>query len=254
MIQQHTPGEVQQYDQFKLIVFLALLATLLCLLIGLAGYFSAPPVPTAIPVLTETPSVTPPTTVSITPTQATVTPTVEPTAIPLTASPTPTAVVTPSPEVVTLTLILATGKSAWPSGELDLYGAGPIGAAVEALDNGVIIGTATVDATGAWHVAYRPRNGDHDFSARLAGAAEALTPIESTVTNLTTRPGDRGKLLCVGARGTDLGDVFIVGRCDVLSIIATRTHIDFAALLAANPQVHDPNVIYPGQVITLPRK
>jgi hypothetical protein len=247
MMQQHTPGEIRQFDLFKLFVFLALLATLLCLLIGLAGLFTAPSV-------TPAPSAAAPSVVPVTPTTATATSTAESTPTPGAApSPTPAAGLTPGTGAA-LTLVLPAGKSEWPTGELELSGAGPAGAQVEVLDNGAVIGSATVDAAGQWGTTYHPRNGDHDFSARLAGASEALPPAASTVTNLSTRPTDRGKLLCVGSRGKDLGDVFVVGRCDVLSIIATRTKIPFAALLAANPQVHDPNLIYPGQILSLPRR
>jgi nucleoid-associated protein YgaU len=47
--------------------------------------------------------------------------------------------------------------------------------------------------------------------------------------------------------------VWIVGECDTLHRISELTGIPFAVLVAANPQIADPNIIFPGQVINLPR-
>ncbi len=51
----------------------------------------------------------------------------------------------------------------------------------------------------------------------------------------------------------DQGEVWIVGECDTLHRISQLTGIPFDALVAANPQIADPNIIFPGQVINLPR-
>lgn len=37
-----------------------------------------------------------------------------------------------------------------------------------------------------------------------------------------------------------------------MSGIAQKFGVSFGALEAANPQIHDPNLIYPGQVLTIP--
>jgi|ERR1700733_3578747 tyrosinase len=45
---------------------------------------------------------------------------------------------------------------------------------------------------------------------------------------------------------------YVVQQGDTLSGIAQRFGVSLQALEAANPQIHDPNKIYPGQVITVP--
>ena len=46
--------------------------------------------------------------------------------------------------------------------------------------------------------------------------------------------------------------VYIVVSGDTLSGIAARSGVSLSALLAANPQIKDPNRIYPGDRITIP--
>lgn len=46
---------------------------------------------------------------------------------------------------------------------------------------------------------------------------------------------------------------YIVQRGDTLSAIARRFRVTLAALIAANPQIRDPNLIFPGQIINIPR-
>jgi LysM repeat protein len=45
---------------------------------------------------------------------------------------------------------------------------------------------------------------------------------------------------------------YVVKQGDTLSEIAQRFCVSLAALEAANPQIHDPNLIFPGQVVTVP--
>ncbi len=52
--------------------------------------------------------------------------------------------------------------------------------------------------------------------------------------------------------GIDKGSTYIVGACDWLEKIANRLGVAYHALLAANPQIDDPNLIYPGQVLNVP--
>ncbi len=54
--------------------------------------------------------------------------------------------------------------------------------------------------------------------------------------------------------GVDNGDTYVVGACDWLAKIATNLGVSYQALLAANPQITDPNLIYPGQVLNVPAR
>lgn len=48
------------------------------------------------------------------------------------------------------------------------------------------------------------------------------------------------------------GGTYTVHSGDTLSAIANRFHVGLGALIAANPQIANPNTIYPGQTINLP--
>ena len=52
--------------------------------------------------------------------------------------------------------------------------------------------------------------------------------------------------------GVDNGSTYTVGACDWLAKIANKLGVSYHDLLAANPQIADPNLIYPGQVINVP--
>lgn len=54
------------------------------------------------------------------------------------------------------------------------------------------------------------------------------------------------------AGGSSAGGAYTVARGDSLSSIAARYGTTWQALAAANPSIADPNLIYPGQQITIP--
>ena len=74
------------------------------------------------------------------------------------------------------------------------------------------------------------------------GETVAASPASATATAVN----------CQSRPGIDLGDVYIVGACDWLSKIARNLGIDYRDLLAANPQITNPDIVYAGQVINLP--
>jgi LysM repeat protein len=55
-----------------------------------------------------------------------------------------------------------------------------------------------------------------------------------------------------GARGEDLGSTYITVYCDTLSNIAERTGVSLQSLIAANPQIPNPNLIFSGNVVIIP--
>ena len=52
--------------------------------------------------------------------------------------------------------------------------------------------------------------------------------------------------------GKDLGTRYIVASCETLSIISERTGVGVRDLRQYNPQVTNPDLIYPNQELRLP--
>ncbi len=148
------------------------------------------------------------------------------------------------------------------SGELAFSGTGEPGSEVEILDGDELVGTAVVADDGTWEFSYTPTAGDHTFGVRAVGASEAAAT--STVAVAETEAADSDNTsadeaaslptdFCSDAEpGIDQGDTYIVARCEWLTKIANRLGIPYGDIINVNPQIEDPNLIYPGQVINLP--
>lgn len=102
---------------------------------------------------------------------------------------------------------------------------------------------------------YTIRQGDTIFSlARVFNVTVAAI--------LAANPGIDPEMLRVGQRicipfpvpETCTGQLYTVRQGDTLGSIAAAFGVDLAALIAANPQIADPNRIFPGQVICIPRE
>ncbi|MEK7324281.1 MAG: LysM peptidoglycan-binding domain-containing protein, partial [Chloroflexota bacterium] len=133
-----------------------------------------------------------------------------------------------------------------PPGEVRFSGTGKPGDEVIVSDNGVLAGTAIVNSGGEWSLIYKPASGVHTFGVRQAGNPALAGTVTATVLSPPITH-------CVGEPGVNLGDVYIVGACDTLTRISRITGVGLSALIAANPQIKDPDVIVPGQVIDIPR-
>ncbi len=55
-----------------------------------------------------------------------------------------------------------------------------------------------------------------------------------------------------GGLGDDFGSYWVVRGCDTLYRISQITGVSLEVILSANPEIFDPDVIFPGQVIRLP--
>lgn len=139
-----------------------------------------------------------------------------------------------------------------PSGQVALAGTGKAGDEIEIVDGGQVVGTVKVGAGGQWSFSYTPAAGQHELLALLkSDPSVASDPLRVTVAASMVLP-TTGQA-CPGPAGQLIGDVYIVGACDTLIWIGESTGISLEALLAANPQIKNPDWIYPGQVIRLPR-
>jgi len=147
-------------------------------------------------------------------------------------------------------------------GTLMLSGTGTPGSTLEVVANGEVLDTVTVGPDGTWALASELAPGDYELAVQNTGDPDSLSETvdvsvaapqpeaaedESTV--------DDTEVVCgVGEapHGIDQGDTYVVARCEYMGLIAARTGVKLADLIAANPQIANPNLIYPGQVLNLP--
>lgn len=150
-------------------------------------------------------------------------------------------------------------------GEVTLTGSGTSGSEIEIVLNGEVVGTAVVADDGTWRFPTDLPAGEYELVLRTIDGsgtavetdpfnfslAAAEAPAEEVTEDSaeTSLPADYCKN---AAPGIDQGDTYIVGVCEWLTKIARRLGIDYPALIGVNPQIENPNLIYPGQVINLP--
>ena len=158
-------------------------------------------------------------------------------------------------ETATLAITSPSGGTNLDSGEVTFSGTGEPGTEIELLDNGAVVGTAVVSDDGVWRILYTPTAGDHEFIVRVIGSDTSSEPIQATMAAeaAESAPAETTTFVCgEGRPGIDQGDTYIVGDCDYLAKIATQTGVGLQELIAVNPQIKDPNLIFPEQVINMP--
>lgn len=170
--------------------------------------------------------------------------------------------------------------------EVLVSGTGEPGATIEVLNDDELLGTAVVAGDGNWEftlLADAPtyelvvRNlGSEDSSNAVSitvGGAEEPTPTptpeEPTPTPAPEEPtptptpadqtaptatpgGNSSTVDCSKQPGVDLGTTYVLGICDTLSSVAVKLKVRYSDLLAANPQITNPNRVRAGQVINIP--
>jgi hypothetical protein len=176
------------------------------------------------------------------------------------ASAPPLDVSVPAPLAVPVLDPLPGGLSA---GQVPLRGSGTPGSRVRVLIDGRAAGEAIVGADGRWSFEADLEAGDHTVvvdaladSGRVAASGEPRTLRVAVASAATPTPALEAREGCdfldPDAFGEDLGAFWRVERCDTMAYIAQQTRIDLPALIAANPQVQNPDLIFPGQLINLP--
>jgi hypothetical protein len=150
-------------------------------------------------------------------------------------------------EVVAPELVFPIDGADILTGELTLIGSGSPGAEVEILDGSVVLGTAEVGADGEWRHTFEPTAGDYQLAVRSGG--DTSTPDKFVGVRVSD---DKGSIDCWSNPGIDRGKIFVVGTCDTMEDISKLKGIDLEELIAANPQVKDPDMVYPGEFVTIP--
>ncbi len=159
-------------------------------------------------------------------------------------------------------------EGALTGGEISLGGTGTPGSELAVVVDGAVVGTAVVADDGSWNFPITLPAGDFELALQAvdgAGTAVTTDPVTLTLaeaadtvaeessdvaeTAVAPLPADFCK---DAAPGIDQGDTYIVGVCEWLVKIANRLGIAYPDLIGVNPQIENPNLIYPGQVINLP--
>jgi hypothetical protein len=164
-------------------------------------------------------------------------------AAPIAAFITSQAATTPALDII----FPADGADILP-GQLSLIGPGEPGARVEILDNSTVLGEAVVSPEGEWSFTFEPSSGDHQFALRPGGDQT----VPSRVVNVRVTDVDQ-TIDCNINPGLYRGDNYIVGTCDTLVEISEQLGLSYETLRAANPQIENPDLIYPGQILTIPQ-
>jgi hypothetical protein len=132
-------------------------------------------------------------------------------------------------------------------GQLTLIGSAEPGTQVEILDGEDVLGSVETDAEGEWRYTFEPKEGVHHFAARSVADA---TAISNVIEVRVARPEDG--IDCNSNPGIDQVSNYIVGTCDTLSGIGKELGVSLNAVIVANPEIEDPDLIYPGQFVTIP--
>jgi hypothetical protein len=133
-------------------------------------------------------------------------------------------------------------------GQLTLVGTGDPGTQVEVLNGDASLGVTQTDEDSEWTFTFEPGLGSYQFVARLAANPSIAS---DTIGNQVVSASDPYD--CTINAGIDRGDTFIVGTCDTMGTVAQATGVSLEALIAANPQIENPDLIYPGQILTIPQ-
>ena len=118
----------------------------------------------------------------------------------------------------------------------------PVVDATPAVDATPVVEPATVSESVTPTTVVEPK-ANVTFS-RVPIHSPSLTYPLNTATPVITDPVDPSKIVQLAK--------YTVVKGDNLSVIAASHHVTLDELIAANPQITSPNLIYPGQVINIP--
>lgn len=162
-----------------------------------------------------------------------------------------------------------TPGQALTAGPIEFSGSAPAGAQIELTDGNQILAETTASDTGDWTVTAELPEGDVSIIAQAlipsTGESAASSPLTLHINPALTDAsgGESGSSNSDGesalpatsgpcGQGKVRRGQYIVAACENLTKIARRLGISLQALLAANPQVTNPDLIYPNQVLNLP--
>jgi uncharacterized protein (TIGR03663 family) len=144
-----------------------------------------------------------------------------------------------------------------PAGEVTLSGTSEPNSEVRVLVDGDPIGVAQADEAGNWSLVVElSQPGEYeivvealDDTGEVVATSEPVTLVVVDITLVSPT----AVIDCNMPPGSCTGDTYTVQPGDTLRCISQCAGVTLEALLAANLEIDDPNLIIPGQVIIIPR-
>jgi len=91
------------------------------------------------------------------------------------------------------------------------------------------------------------------LAARFGVTVEAIVTVNPILVNPNAiYPGQIIHIPLAGQTMVPMASLYIIQPGETLAVIAQRFNIPVSALLRVNPQITNPNLIYPGQIIAIP--
>jgi hypothetical protein len=166
----------------------------------------------------------------------------------------------PSADLDIAALTLDPLAASYRPGPVTLTGTGAPGSRVRIVIDGQPAGEVTVGADGKWTFnANFARAGNYaiavsalDANGQVVATSEPATARVQAAAAATPAPSVICDYSDPTVYGEDQGTTWLVDRCDTMSYIARQTGIPLDALIAANPQIRNPDIILPGWRVNLP--
>ena len=159
---------------------------------------------------------------------------------------------------------VAAPSSTIVASERGLSGSGVPGEQIIILNGEREIGRAVVQANGVWLCPCPRPPGEYEISTQVGDDAAMrsepqMVMVENQAQMLdearpTSSDDPPVRVVCEGTPpfGTVRGSVYIVARCEYLTLIAQRIGTSYSRLLQFNPQITSPSDIFVGQAINIP--
>ena len=155
-------------------------------------------------------------------------------------------------KTVTPTISLPSGQLS--EGKNSFSGTGTPNSTMGLMLNGVLVAEFTTDENGNWSTDVDLSEGDADVQV-VQYDADGNVIAESETASMSV-----GKAPVIDSapdtKNCGIGKVnnglYVVNYCQNLTRIAEALNVDLDALLEANPEIKDPNLIFPGQRLVIP--
>ena len=154
---------------------------------------------------------------------------------------------------VTPTITLPSGQLS--AGTNSFSGTGTPNSKMGLMLNGVLVSEFTTDENGNWSTTVNLAEGDSSLQV-VELDADGNVISESDAANLSVGPDGTVIDSAADTKNCGIGKInnglYVVNYCQNLTRIAEALDVDLDALLEANPEITDPNLIFPGQRLVIP--